>query len=169
MQRALVQDSTRQQVFRAIVFDYDGTLCTSQRKDAPPPEPMLRELRRLVEGGVIVGIASGRGGSIQDKLRESLPEATRSKLQLGLYNGGWITDVDEPQQENPATSEFLSHVARIVGRLKMLGVPIETVRTTHPYQVSVRFREGIATEDMWFVIADQLLAQIMGWNDTDTV
>ncbi|MGH8611971.1 MAG: hypothetical protein ACREYF_07985 [Gammaproteobacteria bacterium] len=60
MQRALETYKTalEQQVFRAIVFNYDGTLYTSQRKDAPPPEPMLRELRRLAEGGVIVGIAS---------------------------------------------------------------------------------------------------------------
>ena len=158
MQRALETYKTalEQQVFRAIVFDYDGTLCTSQRKDAPPPEPILRGLGRLAEGSVIVGIASGRGGSIQEKLRDSLPEAIWSKLQLGLYNGGWITEIEAQQQENPATSEFLSHVARIVGRLKMLGVPIETVRTTHPYQVSVRFREGIATENMWFVIADAM-------------
>ena len=38
----------------------------------------------------------------------------------------------------------------------MLGVPIEKIRTTHPYQVSVRFREGVQTESNWFVIADAL-------------
>ena len=50
----------------------------------------------------------------------------------------------------------MSHVTRIVVRLKALGVPILAHRTTAPYQVSVRFREGIATDSMWFVIADAL-------------
>lgn len=144
------------QKFKAIVFDYDGTLCTSQRKEAPPAEPVLKELIRLAEAGIVIGIASGRGGSIQDHLREILPYALWSQFKLGLYNGGWLTNIGEPQPAEPRTSELLSHVTRIVGRLKDLGVPIETIRTTQPYQVSVRFREGIATEQMWFVVADAL-------------
>ena len=40
--------------------------------------------------------------------------------------------------------------------LKGLGVPIETIRTSHPYQVSVRFHEGANIEGNWFVIADAL-------------
>ena len=61
-----------------------------------------------------------------------------------------------PALETRQTDEFLSHVRRIVGRLKRLGVPIETIRTTHPYQVSVRFRDGVQAGDNWFVIADAL-------------
>jgi hypothetical protein len=43
-----------------------------------------------------------------------------------------------------------------VNELKGLGVPIETIRTNHPYQVSVRFHEGANIEGNWFVIADAL-------------
>lgn len=144
------------QKFKAIVFDYDGTLCTSQRKDAPPPESVLKQLVRLAESGVIIGIASGRGGSIQEHLREVLPSTLWPKFKLALYNGGWITNINELRPAEQKSSELLSNVTRIVGRLKDLGVPIETIRTTQPYQVSVRFREGIATDQMWFVIADAL-------------
>ena len=46
---------------------------------------------------------------------------------------------------------------RIVVRLKALGVPIQDPpKVTHPYQVSVRFREGLSTDSMWFVVADAL-------------
>ena len=64
--------------------------------------------------------------------------------------------LNRPVAPPAQTSEFLSHVTRIVVRLRALGVPILAHRTTHPYQVSVRFREGLATDGMWFVIADAL-------------
>jgi len=158
MRRALdaFKSGLEQQKFRAVVFDYDGTLCSSQRDENPPPEAILAQLRRLLQGGVIVAIASGRGGSIQERLQGCLPEASWPNVQLGLYSGGWITNVSNTIRDTVETSEFLSHVARIVHRLKALGVPIERIRTTHPYQVSVRFREGLQTEGMWFVVADAL-------------
>jgi HAD superfamily hydrolase (TIGR01484 family) len=146
----------QKQRFRAIVFDYDGTLCSAQRSNSHPPQTVLDRLERLVRSGIVVGIASGRGGSIQEHLRDHLPEDVQKKIQLGLYNGGWIADAAIPPTPKNETSEFLSHVTRIVVRLKGLGVPIQEFRATHPYQVSVRFPEGLSTENMWFVIADAL-------------
>ena len=144
------------QGFKAVVFDYDGTLCSSQSKDNPPPPVVVEQLTRLVRAGIIVGIASGRGGSIQTHLKEKMPPDVLTLIRLGLYNGGWIDSADKAPQPPDITSEFLSHVTRIVVRLKAQGVPIGTHKTTHPYQVSVRFREGLATDTMWFVIADAL-------------
>lgn len=159
MQRALegFQLALEQQEFRAIVFDYDGTLCGSHRNDnPPPPQSIVDHLRTLIDGGIFVGIASGRGGSIQEELQKSFPAELWPKIQLGLYNAGHISTLADPIPENRPTSEFLSHAARIIGRLKTLGVPIEQIRTTHPFQVSVRFREGVHAENNWFVIADAL-------------
>lgn len=142
--------------FRAVVFDYDGTLCSSQRTDSPPSEKMLQHLERLVQAGVVVGIASGRGGSVQEHLEQNLPPEIVEKIQLGLYNCGWIANAATPPVASAETSEFVSHVARIAFRLKQNGVPINTIRPTHPYQVSIRFREGLSTDAMWFVVGDAL-------------
>lgn len=144
------------QRFRAVVFDYDGTLCSSQRADGPPPKAVLNHLERLVRSGVVVGIASGRGGSIQEHLEKCLPDDVLKGIQLGLYNGGSLTDAATPPIKPQETSEFLSHVTRIIVRLKALGVPIDEHKTTHPYQVSVRFRNGLPPDNMWFVVADAL-------------
>lgn len=152
---AAKEDLARQQ-FRAIVLDYDGTLCPSQRVDDPPTKQVVDHICALVEAGVVVGVASGRGGSMQNRLQEVIPRKLWALIQLGLYNGGWRTDLGGKLPESPATSEFLSHVTRIVRRLQTLGAPIVEIRSTPPYQVSIRFREGIATEPMWFVIADAL-------------
>lgn len=158
MRRAaqVFRDAIQAQHFKAVVFDYDGTLCSSQSKDSPPSPEITEHLVRLARAGVLIGIASGRGGSIQTCLQNSLPEDVLPQIRLGLYNGGWISAANVPPDPPEQISEFLSHVTRIVVRLKGLGVPILAHRTTHPYQVSVRFREGLATDAMWFVIADAL-------------
>lgn len=144
------------QTFRAAVFDYDGTLCSSQPQDSPPPAAIASLLTSLVDAGVHVGIASGRGGSLQDNLRGCLPDRLWPNIRLGLYNCGWIGQLHDAIPDPTRSVEFLSHVARIVGRLKEVGVPIATIRTTHPFQVSVRFKPGAHAEDMWLVIADAL-------------
>lgn len=158
MARALeaFREAVEKQIFRAVVFDYDGTLCSSQSKDSPPSDEVVAHLLRLINAGVLVGVASGRGDSIQQDLRKSIPEECWSRVQLGLYNGGWIGDLSTPVPKEAGTSEFLSHVTRIVERLKALGVPIKKIRATHPHQISVRFFDGVQAEGMWFVVADAL-------------
>lgn len=154
--RAAFVDAITHQQFRAVVFDYDGTLTASQRRTDPPSEQVLSHIRRLVNAGVLVGIASGRGDSIQEQLAAVLSEEILSSLSLGLYNGGWIGFANSPPAIPRGTDEFLSHVTRITRKLQSLGVPIERIKTTHPYQVSIRFRDGLPTDQMWFVIADAL-------------
>lgn len=158
MRRALegFEAALEQQSFRAIIFDYDGTLSSSQRRDAPPSQPVVEHLQRLLRGGVTIGVASGRGNSIQDHLRSALPEELWSNVQLGLYNGGWIGSLGTDVVKHPITNEFLSHVQRLLHRLKDLGVPIDNIRPTFPHQISVRFKEGVNAESMWFVVADAL-------------
>lgn len=158
MSRALdsFEATLEQQNFRSIVFDYDGTLCSSQRTDAPPQPAVIEHIQRFVERGIWVGVASGRGNSIQEHLQKCLPAELWHRVSLGLYNGGWIGRLDSDIPVTSTTSEFLSHVRRIVGRLETLGVPIERVKETYPHQISIRFREGVNTENMWFVIADAL-------------
>lgn len=143
------------QTFRAIVFDYDGTLCSSHTTDHPPATAVIEHLKRLVDAGVLVGIASGRGGSIQEHISSLLPD-TAEKIHLGLYNGGWIENASVPPKPSSEVSEFISHATRIVGRLKLIGAPITTIRPTQPFQVSIRFQEGAKPDDIWMVIADSL-------------
>lgn len=146
----------QQQSFRALIFDYDGTLCSSSQRNLPPSEKVVKELKRLLGGGVRIGIASGRGGSIQEHLKKCLAAETWPLVHLGLYNGGWIGGLGGTLPKERETNEFLSHVTRIARRLKSLGVPIANISPTHPYQVSVRFNEGVHAEHMWYVVADAL-------------
>lgn len=87
--------SFREQRFRGFVFDYDGTVCATDARFDLPSAAVQDELRRLLEGGAVIGFASGRGRSIHRDLREWLPRPSWSCIELGLYNGGLLTRLDE--------------------------------------------------------------------------
>jgi hypothetical protein len=145
-----------QRFFKAVVFDYDGTLRTPQQEDGPPPPQVVEHLNRLLDAQITVAIVSGRGKSLQKRVREVMPTRNWGKVNLCLYNGGWIGDLAKEVSPDARASELLNHVARLANRLMLLGVPILTVKVTQPYQVSIRFKDGVDTADMWFVFADEL-------------
>ena len=156
MRRALesAEAAFEHQAFRSIVFDYDGTLCSSSSRDHPPSDVIISHLRRLLKAGVVVGIASGRGGSIGEFLEDKLDRSLWGNVRLGLYNGGWIGRLGEKPEKAEEMSEFLIHANRIIEDLKSYGAPISVVRSTPPYQLSVRFEGGVGTENMWLVVID---------------
>jgi hypothetical protein len=47
------------QTFRSIVFDYDGTLCSSNDSDRPPSPQIVAHILQLLEANIVIGIASG--------------------------------------------------------------------------------------------------------------
>lgn len=158
IRRALeaAQTAFSNKAFRAIVFDYDGTLCSSNSLDLPPSAEIVEQITRLATAGIIVGIASGRGGSIGEHLQSMLDKQLWHMVRLGLYNGGWIGRLGETPTKVDQPSEFLIHAQRIITNLQSYGVPISQVRATPPHQLSVRFESGVSTETMWFVIVDAM-------------
>jgi len=149
-------DSLRKQNFRCIIFDYDGTLCHSQTKDAAPPTEIITHLHRLLESGIFVCIASGRGDSLWNHLKESINITHHNNVYVGLYNCGVIECLANTINIKKESSEFLCHVTRIVHNLKITGAPISIVKDNSPYQVSVRLTEGTNPTTLWLVIADSL-------------
>lgn len=98
------QTRLRAVTFRAVVFDYDGTLCDGMERFAGPPPEVGTELLRLLDGGAVVGIATGRGGSVRTDLQRVLPERYWEKVLVGYYNGSDIArlaDDDHPDKSSP--------------------------------------------------------------------
>jgi len=95
-------------LFAALVCDYDGTLCTSAERFGVPSEDVVAECARLLRSGIVLGIATGRGKSVREALRDRLPQELWSRVIVGYYNGGDIARLDEeaPNCNRPIDAEI---------------------------------------------------------------
>ena len=83
-----------QAIFGGLVLDYDGTIISTEHRYTQPKTDMVREIERLHEEGMKLGIATGRGGSAGEDLRSVLEESIHPLVMIGYYNGGYITTLD---------------------------------------------------------------------------
>lgn len=89
--------------YEALVVDYDGTLCDARERAKPLRPEVTDELKRLVEKGAVIGLATGRGPSAGKELRASLPSELHCRILVGYYNGAdvrTLTDEEDPIVEN---------------------------------------------------------------------
>jgi hydroxymethylpyrimidine pyrophosphatase-like HAD family hydrolase len=85
----------QQTSFGTIVFDYDGTLCDPYERYKGPPSEIRQELVRLLEGGIVIGIATGRGKSVRTDLQHMIPEKYWDQMLIGYYNGSDIASLKD--------------------------------------------------------------------------
>lgn len=89
------RQSLHQRPLRALVFDFDGTLVYSHHRWGAIPDDLATELRRLVRHGLHLGIATGRGDSVQPVLQKTLAGCDLSRVLIGYHNGACIRGLDE--------------------------------------------------------------------------
>jgi hypothetical protein len=125
-----------------VVLDYDGTLCEAAERTANPHPSIGTALTCLIDAGLAVGIATGRGGSVLRALRALTPERVWRSVVLGMYSGSVCCRLDEDPthldttsmagplalaQSILSTSPVLSHAATIRSKPTQL-----TILPTHP-------------------------------------
>lgn len=84
--------------FSMIAFDYDGTLSGSDydsRHSIKLDDNIRKYIISFLQNKIKVGIVSGRGGSIVDIFKNSIPEEYWHLLYLGHYNGMLIYPLNE--------------------------------------------------------------------------
>lgn len=153
---ARFQERLSRQRYRALVFDYDGTLCDTNKRFDPPAPELVSELSKLAQAGTRVAIASGRGRSLYEHMRDCFAKDLWGCFVLGLYNGGHIIELRNDYAE-PAESRdpSLDTVRRVIENLIQFGVPIARV-SAKPHQVSVTPGPGVDAERLWFIISDAI-------------
>lgn len=90
--------------FVGIALDYDGTIVPNEPDDArfgPPPQTVTDELVRLIDQGLQIGFATGRGQSAGQTLRAALPECLRQRVVMGYFNGSLLRTRDIDIHANP--------------------------------------------------------------------
>lgn len=78
-----------------IVLDYDGTVVDSDKRWDPPSNDIRDEIVRILESGVRLGFATGRGKSIRADLQKVIPKKYWNRVIIGYYNGSEIKELSD--------------------------------------------------------------------------
>ena len=76
--------------FSALVLDFDGTVIPASDPFASPGPEIIEELVRLLDHGLTLSFATGRGGSLGCALRAALPRGYWDSILIGYYNGSYL-------------------------------------------------------------------------------
>jgi len=87
------QEKFNKTVFGAIVFDYDGTLCTLENRFDALKDEVTHYLIQILKSGLVVGIATGRGKSVRKELQKCIPKEYWENVIVGYYNGSDIAKI----------------------------------------------------------------------------
>ncbi|WP_244878303.1 HAD family hydrolase [Agrobacterium tumefaciens] len=101
-----------------VVLDYDGTIIEPDDPETLPTSEMVAEILRLLDNGITVAIATGRGPSLGDALRPLLPKACWEDITVGYYNGSYLKplSVDISLEPPVETAEIQALVERLSQR-----------------------------------------------------
>ncbi len=120
-------DRLRSARFHGLVLDYDGTVVPTVARLGDPAKRLIAELERLMDGGLKLGFATGRGGSVGEKLREVIDQRFHSSILVGYYNGGYLRPLSDDIELNPpAEAAAIRQMAKWVNeRNNLLLKPIK--------------------------------------------
>ena len=137
-----------------LAVDYDGTLCPRNRR-FDPLEPNIKvELNRLVEQGIVLGVASGRGSSVHERLREALDNKHWNEVVVGLYNGARVVALSEDVSDS--ADEVLPSLAAAHSRMRPLEGVLGFETVVRPYQISLRPAGRPSPSELSKVATEQL-------------
>jgi len=138
--------------FGAIILDYDGTIIPSKERDVTPDRQIVQELTRLLENGLKLGIATGRGGSVGRMLSQVLPKEFHKDIIVGYYNGSILCSLAEPLDDSMLRDpEGILRVA-MEWLQNRLGVQKDKIRPNQ-YQLTV-FKKHMPNIDFTTVFSE---------------
>ena len=100
--------------FTIVAFDYDGTLSASDRKSRFTNglcDEIRGALMPLLENGVQIVVATGRGKSVGESFQKSIDQNYWPQIKVGYYNGACLLVLGEEDKlkawkEQPFDSEL---------------------------------------------------------------
>jgi len=85
--------------FAGIVLDMDGTLVNTKDRFYPIRNEIIKELERLFEEGIVVGVATGRGFSAVKTMKKQITDSYHDRIIMGLYNGTLLTNLSKVSED----------------------------------------------------------------------
>ena len=116
--------------FTTVAFDYDGTLSASDRKSRFTNglcDEIRDALMPLLENGIQIVVATGRGKSVGESFKESIDQKYWLQIKVGYYNGACLLTLgDEDELKKWKKQHFDSELKELEEELK-LRLPAECV------------------------------------------
>lgn len=148
-------NSLKNKKFKGIIFDYDGTLCDSQERFKKPREEISNALNYLLSNNIIIGIATGRGKSVQNSLIHVIEKKYWENVFIGNYNGSIISRLDHKAPlKRLQISKKTDEILRILQSDKHLCKNV-TFEPRHK-QISVLPKQNISRKFIMDKIAELL-------------
>ena len=141
--------------FRAVVLDYDGTICDERNRFTYPDQDVVSAIVKLLAKDISVGIATGRGDSVRTALRKCIPSTLQHKLLIGYYNGAELGLLDndkcpeggEPEDDFAVLCQALRDDARLMALAQL---------SARRYQISLRIKARVPLETIGAIVHDYL-------------
>ncbi len=138
-----VLDSLALTRFCGIVVDYDGTLCSEDDRFDPLPKEITASLVDLLKSGAQLGVATGRGKSVRERLHEAIPKQYWSQVIVGYYNGGHLLPLNS--SELPDGSEkMIEDLRPLAAAVKSDPLLTQGAITLRPRQVTLNAPPGVS-------------------------
>lgn len=128
-----------------LVLDYDGTLCGHAERFGDLRTDIVAECRRLIEGGMVLGIATGRGRSVRIAMQKALPGSFWDRVVVGYYNGGEIASLerdDAPLRDELPEAPLDQAYEHLKGDVLLQSCATFTVRRR---QITIEPRHPLST------------------------
>lgn len=132
--------------FGAIVLDYDGTVCSADRKFDGPNDAMSAILNKILSKGFFIALATGRGKSVRMDLQKIIDKKYWSQILIGYYNGSDIGYLNDDSIPNTNTA-----IHPVLKRLDLLiedKLYHDVERSLRPNQLTIEFGKSNSTFEM---------------------
>ena len=143
-------------------MDFDGTLIESASRYDPLGPEIGDQLRRLLEAGIWLGIATGRGDSVQTSLQAAIPEHLRERVWVGYHNGARVQRLDDSVEGldgSPVGALFQKVCAVLERELQTPGLAVIRARA---YQLTLSPELGQTLEGIWKMATECLARHDLG-------
>ncbi len=143
--------------FSGVVLDYDGTIVETKSRYDAPQSAIISELIRLLNHGIYLGIATGRGRSVRHELQKCLPQELWNRVIIGYYNGAEIGRLYENEIPNnqPEVCPDLQQALASLNMHQDLNSIAKV--TSRPYQVTFEQKKMSQENYLWEVINQTLV------------
>lgn len=137
---------------KAIIFDYDGTLVSVRERSQPPSQPLAKAINDFLSRGIVIGIASGRGGSVRRDLQKAISRDFWKRMVIGYHNGAEIGTLDDDSA--PPSTDPCEAIQSYALRLKNdRTLSDRLVLDVTSFQIGIQWRAPAAGISLWHFLA----------------